>query len=277
VAQTTADPAVTVVSGTTSKDPYYKHFAYAELDQLANDPSESGSAKRVALFSDQRYNPSLWTSLLREALLTLGHDYQHLLRRGVSPSPSSFLKLCILYFLLMLSWLVALASTVPAKKLDAPPGVPKTPFVQMSALKPSRSSPLRSALDTIASDGSITAAVTSTAEAGASQIPELFRSVMPSHAAAVTETAEAAVETVKKGEREIKNLAALPTKWKAQFYEEVVRRTPKFAQDLLDRFDAWWNRERVYRVVEAVLPNRKMDGLAVDGEFSAHGYARHQY
>ena len=86
VSHTTADPAVTIVSGTTSSDPYYKHFAFAELAQLANDPSEAGSAKRIALFGDQKYNPSLWTTLTREALLTLGHDYQLLLRRGAPPA-----------------------------------------------------------------------------------------------------------------------------------------------------------------------------------------------
>ena len=90
VAQTTADPVLTIVSGTTSSDPYYKHFAYAELDQLANDESEAGSAKRVALFADQKYNPSLWSTLVREALLTLGRDYQLLLRRGAPPPPGQF-------------------------------------------------------------------------------------------------------------------------------------------------------------------------------------------
>lgn len=154
----------------------------------------------------------------------------------------------------------------PAKKIDAPPQVPKAAFIHTSVLKPGRSSPLYSAFDTIASDGSITAAVTSTAEAGVSQIPELFRSVMPSQTAAVKETAEAAVETVKKGEQEIMNLVALPNKWKTTVREEFVRKSPKAVLDLAGRLEKWWHKERIYKVVEASLPYRKMDGLAADGK-----------
>ena len=71
----------------TSTDIYYKHLAYAELLQLANDPSPAGSARRVALFSDQKHNPSIWSTLTREALITLGKDYQTLLRRGKPLAP----------------------------------------------------------------------------------------------------------------------------------------------------------------------------------------------
>lgn len=154
----------------------------------------------------------------------------------------------------------------PPKKIGAPPQVPKTPFIHASVLKPGHSSPLYSAFDTIASDGSITAAVTSTAEAGASQIPELFRSVMPSQTAAVKETAEAAVETVKRGEQEIMNLASLPSKWRSTVREGVVTKSPKTVLNMAGRFDRWWQRERIYKVVEASLPHRKMDGLAADGQ-----------
>ena len=85
VALSTADPALTIVSGISSSDPYFKHFAFAELAQLANDESKAGVARREALFADQKYNPGLWTTLVREALLTLGKDYQLLLRRGLPP------------------------------------------------------------------------------------------------------------------------------------------------------------------------------------------------
>ena len=245
LAQTTADPAVTIVSGITSQDPYYKHFAYAELAQLANDETDAGSARRVALFTDQKFNPSLWSTLAREALLTLGSDYQLLLRRGDPPA-------------------AAPAPAPPAKKLDAPPQIPKTPFVNAPVLKPQHASPIHSALATLASDGSVTAALTSTAEAGASQIPELFRSVLPSQTAAVAETAGAAVETVKKGEQGIMQLATLPGRWKDRLQQELVARSPQVIHSVAARLQRWWHRERVHKVVEAALPNRKMDGLAVD-------------
>lgn len=150
--------------------------------------------------------------------------------------------------------------------MEVPPQFPKAPYLHTQVLKPAQSSSLRSALETIASDGPITAALTSTAEASVSQIPELFRSVMPSQSAAVAERAGAAVETVKKGEQEIKQLASLPGQWTSQFRGEVVRRSPAAAGHVVAQLQEWWHRERVFRVVEGALPNRKMDGLAVDGE-----------
>jgi hypothetical protein len=86
VANTTADTALTLVSGIKSNDVYFKHFAYAELQQFASDESATGSSKRSALFADQKYNPSLWSTLVREALLALGQDYQLFLRRGAPPA-----------------------------------------------------------------------------------------------------------------------------------------------------------------------------------------------
>ncbi|EKM52969.1 uncharacterized protein PHACADRAFT_124416 [Phanerochaete carnosa HHB-10118-sp] len=245
VAQATADPAVTLVSGTTSQDLYYKHFAFAELAQFARDETHAGSTRRVALFTDQKYNPNLWSAFAREALLTLGRDYQLLLRRGAPPA-------------------AAPAPAPPAKKLDAPPQIPKTPFIKEPVLKQKSASPLHSALETIASDGSVTAALASTAEAGASQIPELFRSVLPSQTKAVAETAGAAVETVKKGEQEIMQLAALPGKWKGRLQQELVAQSPSAVRRAAARLERWWHRERVHKVVEAALPNRKLDGLAAD-------------
>lgn len=164
-----------------------------------------------------------------------------------------------------------LPTTAPApapapKTVQVPAQFPKALYLHTQVLKPAQSSPLRSALETIASDGPITAALTSTAEASVSQIPELFRSVMPSQSAAVAERAGAAVETVKKGEQEIKQLASLPGQWTSQFRGEIARRSPAAAGHVVARLQEWWHRERVFRVVEAALPNRKMDGLAVDGE-----------
>ena len=81
------------------------------------------------------------------------------------------------------------------------------------------------------------------------------------------ETAAAAVETVKKGEQEIMNLAALPSQWRGRAWEAVYRRAPRFLIVAAGRLKRWWHRERMYKVVEASLPYRKMDGLAADGWF----------
>lgn len=88
VSQRTADPALTLISGiASSSDDYFRHFAYAELKQLAMDDTPAASARRTALFGDQKYNPSLWSCLAREGLMLLGTDYQLFLRRG-APAPS---------------------------------------------------------------------------------------------------------------------------------------------------------------------------------------------
>ena len=87
VAHSTADSALTLVAGIKSKDAYFKHFAFDELQQFARDESNAAAAKRTALFADQKYNPSLWATLVRETLLTLGNDYQLFLRRGAPPKP----------------------------------------------------------------------------------------------------------------------------------------------------------------------------------------------
>ena len=86
VANTTADSALTVISGVKSADLYFKHLAFSELQQLAEDESAAGVARRKALFADQKYNPSLWATLARETLLILGNDYQLFLRRGMPPA-----------------------------------------------------------------------------------------------------------------------------------------------------------------------------------------------
>lgn len=90
VAHTTADPALTLVSGIKSTDGYYKHFAYTELQQFAIDESPAGADRRKALFADQKHNPSMWSTLVRETLLLLGNDYQLFLRRGAPPPPRTY-------------------------------------------------------------------------------------------------------------------------------------------------------------------------------------------
>ncbi len=90
VATSTADPPLTIVSGITSPDPYYKHFAYAELQKLARSNEKNDLEYRAALFADQKYNPNMWSTLAKETLRVLGEDYQILLRRGAPPASGTF-------------------------------------------------------------------------------------------------------------------------------------------------------------------------------------------
>lgn len=129
----------------------------------------------------------------------------------------------------------------------------------MQVLKPARPSPLRSALETFASDGPIATAVSSTAELGVSQLPELFRSVMsPPRSAATASQVTAPKQTT--------SLPASTGDWQTTVCKIVRERTPAWATDACARLNVWWTRERVNKLVEASLPNRKLDALAIDGE-----------
>lgn len=131
--------------------------------------------------------------------------------------------------------------------------------------KPAQTSPLHAAFDTFASDGPLAAAVTETAEAGASHIPELFRSVMPSSPQAKV---DAALESVKKAEE---NVAAAVnqagSKWSQGVGGALAACLPKGAARSVSRIQGWWTRERIHRVAETSLPNRYMDALAAEGAF----------
>ncbi|KAI9069396.1 hypothetical protein FKP32DRAFT_1617269 [Trametes sanguinea] len=243
IAQQTADPGLTLVSGVTSSDPYLKHFAYAELRDFAAEESPAASSRRTALFSDQKYHPSMWSTLSRESLLTLGRDYQLLLRRGQPAPPASA------------------ASAAPSKP-TVPLPVPATPLIRTSVYKPPQTSPLRAALDTFSSDGPLAAAVSETAEAGASHIPELFRSVMPT---SPQHKAQEAVETVKKAEENVVQLVKeTKSKWRSGLSNALNAYLPRGIVQSASRVSSWWTRERVHRVAETSLPNRYMDALAAE-------------
>ena len=84
---------LTLISGITSSDPYYLHFSYVELRNLAENDSAAASARRTTMFGDQKHSPTLWATLVRAALLTLGRDYQLVLRRGSPPPPPGLFDL----------------------------------------------------------------------------------------------------------------------------------------------------------------------------------------
>ncbi len=136
-----------------------------------------------------------------------------------------------------------------------------TPLIRASVFKPAQTSPLRAALDTFASDGPIAAAVSETAEVGASHIPELFRSVMHS-----APGPSAAVETVKKAEENVVAIVSqTKSKWREGASKAVSAYVPGSVAETAGQVQSWWTRERVHRLAETSLPNRHMDALAAEG------------
>ena len=71
---------MTLVSGITSLNLLSVHSAYAELRDV-------GASRRTALFSDQRFSPSLWSTLVHRSLLRLWDDYHAFLLRGAPATP----------------------------------------------------------------------------------------------------------------------------------------------------------------------------------------------
>lgn len=164
---------------------------------------------------------------------------------------------------------IDLLCPLPAPAPPLPPPVSKLPLpatpaqlIRGPVLKASPSSPLRNALDTIASDGALPAAVASTAEAA--HLPELFRSVLHTDAAAQT-----AVATLRKKEEVVKGLVQRTrTRWRDALAALVEDGLPKGMLEATMEVREWWTRERVHKRVEASLPNRQLDVLVIDGKLS---------
>ena len=92
ISHLTADPNTILVSGISTTDsPFpFHYFAFLELRNNASSPNAQSTALRSSLFSDQKYSPSLWSHLVRQSLLLLGHDFQTLACRGQPlPTPAS--------------------------------------------------------------------------------------------------------------------------------------------------------------------------------------------
>ncbi|TCD63234.1 hypothetical protein EIP91_005819 [Steccherinum ochraceum] len=243
VSHVTADPSLTLTSGISSTSTYIQHFAFSELRTLASDASPSGSARRIALFSDQKYNPTIWATLVRTILLVLGNDYQTFLRKG-APEPK-----------------VEAPKAAISGKQSAKLNVPSTPLVKTNVLKAStaaKHSPLKSALETLAADGVVTAA----ADEGAAQLPELFRSII------APVTPQKPPEEAPKPKEISRTMAVSPSrlteKTMARVQSGLNRYAPSWVGEVRERIYGWWTRERLSRVVEGSLPNRKVDALAVE-------------
>lgn len=240
VSTLTADPNVTVVSGITTQDTVFAHFAYSELAELASDESSAGSARRTALFGDQKYSPSLWNVLARQSLLRLGQDYQTFLRRGAPITPP-----------------VVVAPAIPKPK-----DPPSTPLIRKAIFQAPRQSPLRSMLDSVSSDSELSKAAEAVAgemEERASQmhIPELFRSVAPSSVAA-----PAANAVLAKPASSI--ISGFIAQVQSRSRDFVAGCCPAWLKGSTITWNKWFYRERLNKVVEVCLPNRELDALIIE-------------
>ena len=256
VSHTTTEPNTTLVSGTTSSDLVFLHFAYAELHSVATDTSPSSSTRRTALFSDQKYNSSLWSTLARASLVRLGEDYQTLLRRGApaAPRPPS----------------TTTATTAAASKLPNPPA---TPILRQPIYKPPQQSPLARILNTFASDSELSKAADEVAEevgsaAKDAHVPELFRSVVATAASVVPVPSSAAPASSAAGQTGPSvDPRAIVRRAMRACGDGVVQYVPPQIRVLGGELYDWATRERVHKRAEKTLAHRELDALIIECKF----------
>lgn len=256
VSANTADPILTLVSGAQSASAYYQYFAYLELRDLVREDSAAASARRQALFADQKYNPPMWTSFSRASLVQLGKEYQHFLRRGAPvPAPAA----------------PAPAAAPPPKKADP---TPPTPLIRKPILKAPPQTPVRAVIDSFASDGTISQAIASTAEVGAAHIPELFRSVStvaPISTEVVVKEVKEVASAIDKVKFDVKSLpmevlkaakGRMGTDGVVGRYTELVYQ--RYVKEQSGKVKEWWEAERLAKAAEGYLPNRELDILIIN-------------
>ncbi|KAL4079901.1 nucleoporin protein Ndc1-Nup [Scleroderma yunnanense] len=252
VSHTTADPNVTLVSGTTSSNLVFLHFTYAELRNIATDSNPSSSTRRTALFSDQKFIPSLWSTLTRASLLRLGEDYQTLLRRGApAPPPPT----------------TTATTAAVTSKLSNPPS---TPILRQPICKPPQQSPLSRILNTFASDSDLSKAtneVVAEVESAARDVhvPELFRSVAPSPASVVPISSSAVPpSSATQKPSAIVDPRALVARAVHAWGGSMVQYIPPQIRLLSADLYQWATRERIHKCAEKALPHRDLDALIIE-------------
>ncbi|KZT25546.1 hypothetical protein NEOLEDRAFT_1202644 [Neolentinus lepideus HHB14362 ss-1] len=244
VTSVSADPVETLISGTTSSSTYFQYFAYMELRNLIWEDSPAASARRSALFADQKHSPSLWVTLCRTALLQLGKDYQHFVRRG-APLPGAT---------------TPAPAPVPPKKPDP---TPSTPLIRKPIFKSSPASPVHAVIESLSSDGAITQAIASTAEVGAAHVPELFRSVAAVAPASVKEGTDVVVAEVKEVTGWIERYNPKEMAKKVQLGGVVEKYCPPRVVAMGEILKEWWHKDRLGKAAEECLPNRELDVLII--------------
>jgi nucleoporin NDC1 len=246
------DPVLTLVAGTSSDDHAFKFFAFRELKAVLCDDSPAAKDRRRSFFADQKYSPSLWSHFLRESLLTLGRDYQLLLRRGKplpTPAPPP-------------------AAVAPQPSTAADGVVPGSTPIKVvhagSIFQKSKPSPIKTVVDSLASDGAITKSLETGVEAA--KIPELVRSVEAKVIPAVAS---------------IPGSTTAPSLSLGQVTRTTRSRVEKAVGDVLGRVvppglvavgrkqvEEWWSGERVDKFARECLRFGEVDGEVVEGRSS---------
>ncbi|KAG6878235.1 hypothetical protein C0993_010357 [Termitomyces sp. T159_Od127] len=238
----TPDSNVTLVSGISSADLVYRYIAYKDIQRFSSAESETAANLRSSLFNDQKYNPNLWSHLVRESLLFLGKDYQHLCRRG-KPAP-----------------LPLKPATPAAPATPSRPSVVtnKTPLIRTSIFKSSKqASSMRNAVESLRSDGPIAQALD--AGTAATHIPELFKSVETAVLPAPKK------EQVKKNMEKIEGTVERYVKQaKGELRKVVLSSMPVWVNEIAMQIDTWWNKERLEKTAQSCLPNVELDVVIVD-------------
>ena len=230
------------MSGITSANTLYLHFAYAELRDVALDKHASSASRRTALFSDQKFSPSLWSTLARESLLRLGQDYQTFLRRG-APAPAE-------------------EPALTAVTRPTPP--PATPLLRKAIFKAPQRSPMSRVLDTLASDPDVSQASDAVvpevgARVGDTPIPELFRSTSSASAPSPPLPPPAATPP------QPSVFEACMAGAKTQCQNWIVQHSPAWSREVAGEWNMWWGKDRIHKLTEKCLPNRALDALIVQG------------
>ncbi|KAG6860815.1 hypothetical protein C0995_007316 [Termitomyces sp. Mi166 len=240
---TTAEPHVTLVSGISSTDLGFRYLAYKDIYRFSSADSETAANYRSSLFNDQKYNPNLWSHLVRESLLFLGKDYQYLLRRGKpAPPPPK-----------------PAAPAAPATPSRPSVVTTQTPLIRTSIFKSNKqASPVRNIVESLGSDGPLAQALD--AGATATHIPELFKSVE----AAVLPTPKPK-EEVKKSVEKVENTVGRYVKQaKERLCKVAVANMPVCVNDFGTQLNIWWYKERLEKTAQSCLPNVELDVVIVD-------------
>jgi nucleoporin NDC1 len=129
--------------------------------------------------------------------------------------------------------------------------VPTTPIVRKAIFKNTPSSPLHSAVESLAADGAVTQALTHSLDSTVAHLPDLFKSTGPSApVAAVQKT----VATVKAAKPSLLGMVPTPTGFIPQSILAAAREARQ-----------WWSRPRASRLAECAVPNRETDVLIAEG------------
>ncbi|TDL14209.1 hypothetical protein BD410DRAFT_865598, partial [Rickenella mellea] len=252
------DRALVLVSGMHSTDPYSQRHAIHELVILSSEPV--GTA-RGTIYGDTKYNPSMWSSLVRQSLLLLGKDYQLFRRRGHPPPAPGTSSGC--------------ATTKAPEK-------PSTPIIHKPIYKSAQSSPLSTLVDSIASDGRLTQAVQQTSDEVVG-VPELFRSVASTFSSPGRFFSSPAAPPVASSSKAV--MPAATTTGDAVVAKALALKDQGLAGEWLGHarnavrlvgyvvrgtwwkdsgLSGWWTTERKNKVAVKCLPNKDLDALIVE-------------